>query len=37
MFPRTNLLNVHSQKMGMTSHPIRPRDPNQIGTGAPLN
>ena len=33
MFPHTNLLNVRRQKVGMTSHPIRPRDPNQIGTG----
>jgi hypothetical protein len=23
-------LNVHRQKAGMTSHPKRPRDPNQL-------
>jgi hypothetical protein len=29
-FPHTSLLNVHRQKAGMTSHPKRPRDPNQL-------
>ena len=29
-FPHTNLLNVHRQNAGKTSHPKRPRDPNQL-------
>jgi hypothetical protein len=30
-----NLLNVHGKKAGMTSHPKRPRDPNQLAKAMP--